>query len=551
MNTSEYLELIQTLSQGSLSSVQSGKDLSKLDQYLHIKRSIEDVLCEKMDSVNVENGGIVLLVGSAGDGKSHLVSTIRSREEYTDFCFYNDATESYSPTKTAVDTLKEVLIDYNDENINDTNKKLVLNINHGKLNAFIEDDEAKESYKHLINIVSKLYQENSFEVHDDNRIKIVQFNNIHIFELYKDSDEDYPVDSYFMKTFLQRITVQKASNPFYNAYLNSRPVDSNKIDPVFINFELLQDTDVQDCIIKYIIEAIIRFKIIVTPREFQDFVYSILVYEHRENYKEDQNLLDALLPTLLFTGTRNKIQTALSMLDPMKYSNTDHDSDLALLFTSSGMPQEFQAMIENFSALSSKISKFYESRKNLLKVSQFLFRLKHLFNYHSEKCEYKDFLKTLQGFYNEDGRYIYNLYSIINKVIPRHYGSYSSPENSIPLNIQGSHYKLFVPVNLKKSNFYYDYKDKNNFSLKITLEWSINTQKVKLPINYSLYEYLNNLSQGRLSLNCESDKNLEFSRFIRTLVNCSESDSEVIVMTSDNKKFKLSKEFNTLHYTIC
>ena len=556
MNNNSLYRIVQTLSQGSISSVQSGNDLNELDRYLHVKRDIEDVLCAEMNALNDSKGGIVLLVGSAGDGKSHLVSTIRNRPEYKDFVFYNDATESFSPSKTAVDTLKEVLINFSDDNISSTSSKMLLNINHGKLNAFIEDSESKIKYSKLIDYVSKIYEDGRRELPSNPRIKVVQFNNVQIFNFYKDrSDVDYPVDSTFLRSYLEKITVKDVSNPFYRAYLESKPIDESKADPLILNYEMLQLPAIQDSIIKYTIEAIVRFKLIVTPREFQDFIYSILVFDDAEEYSEAKHFVEALLPTLMFNGTRSKMQRILSQLDPLKASNTLHDSDLALLFTSPKIPDGYidESLFPVDSLIMTKVASMYKNnRKNVMRTTQFLFRLKHLCCYHSEKSEYKEFLKILLGFYNYNGQTIYKLYDMVHNVIPRHYGSYTSPENTVPLNIQGSHYKLFVTIEKPKpGDPSVIYQTSSMFSLKLILKWRIGGSDVYLPVDYSLYEYLSSLDKGRLSLNYESDKNLTFSRFIRELVSHSNCEDEVVVMTSDNRKFKFSKEFNILSFRPC
>ena len=556
MNTNKFYKIVQTLSQGSISSVQSGRDLNDLDKYLHIKRNIEDILCAEMNKLNESKGGIVLLIGSAGDGKSHLVSTIRNRPEFKDFVFYNDATESFSPSKTAVDTLKEVLINFSDENIGITSSKMLLNINHGKLNAFIEDSESRIRYSKLINYISMIYEDGRRELPTNPRIKIVQFNNVQIFNFFKDRlDIDYPVDSTFLRTYLEKITAKDDANPFYQAYLESKPIDESKVDPLFLNYEILQLPAIQDSIIKYTIEAIIRFKLIVTPREFQDFIYSILVFEDAEEYSESNHFVEALLPTLMFNGTRSKMQRFLSQLDPLKASNTLHDSDLALLFTSPQIPEGYidASLFPIDSLIMTKVASMYKNnRKNVMRTTQFLFRLKHLCYYHSEKEEYREFLKILLGFFNYNGQTIHKLYDMVHNVIPRHYGSYTRPENTVPLNIQGSHYKLFVTIDKPKPGTpSVMYQESSIFSLKLILKWRIGGDDVCLPVDYSLYEYLSSLDKGRLSLNYESDKNLTFSRFIRKLVSHSNCEDEVIIMTSDNRKFKFSKEFNILSFRPC
>ena len=101
------------LSQSSVHSVQSGITLSKLDAYLHVERPVESRLLEKILSIDEVGGGLILLVGSAGDGKSHLISKVKAVCDWDDTCFYNDATASSSPKKTALDTLKEALVDFN------------------------------------------------------------------------------------------------------------------------------------------------------------------------------------------------------------------------------------------------------------------------------------------------------------------------------------------------------------------------------------------------------------------------------------------------------
>ena len=547
-------QLLTCLSQGSSDSVQDGLTLSTLDKYLHIKRSIEDTLAAKMTAINSENGGIVLLIGSAGDGKSHLISTIREDIQFEGFRYHNDATESYSPTKTAVECLKDVLIEYSDERINSTEQKLVLAINIGKLNALIEDPEVKERFSVLVDFVNPLFEEGSLNLQDSKRIKVVQFTNQQIFEFDKDNDSEYPVDSIFLREFLKRITDQNTENPFYTAYKNSIPLDNAVTDPVVLNYQLLSIPDVQNTIIKLVIESIVRFKLMVTPREFQDFVYTILVYEDLEHYTDDKCFLEALLPTMLYCGNRSKIQRAIAQLDPLKYSNTKHDNDLAPLFTSAEVPAGFidETINEYSPTLMNKVRLMCaNNRKNIMRTTQFLFRAKHLLSYHSESTEYISYLRALRGFFNSDGQEVQALYQMVNTVIPRHYGSYYSPEKTVPLNIQGSKHRLFATINLTPSEFFSYYEDANVFSLVLVLTWICQGATVTLNVDFQLYEYLFCLNNGKLSLNFDSSKNMSFSHFIRELVSKSENNSEIIVMTADNQKYVLQRQFGVISYRKC
>ena len=97
MAASQLKEAFLHLSQHSVDSVQNGKSFTKWDEYMHVDRPIESKLMEKMDEIDNAGGGIVLLVGSAGDGKSHLISRIKQMSDWGDGSFYNDATASSSP----------------------------------------------------------------------------------------------------------------------------------------------------------------------------------------------------------------------------------------------------------------------------------------------------------------------------------------------------------------------------------------------------------------------------------------------------------------------
>ena len=132
MKDSKLYQVLSTLSQSSAESVQTGNGFSDIDKYLHTERPISDELMDRMIEIDNAGGGIILLVGSAGDGKSHLLSKIKDLVDWGDKAFYNDATASCSPNKTAIETLIAGLEDFSDVNIDTTSKKKVLAINLGK-----------------------------------------------------------------------------------------------------------------------------------------------------------------------------------------------------------------------------------------------------------------------------------------------------------------------------------------------------------------------------------------------------------------------------------
>lgn len=379
MVVSRLKEAFLHLSQHSVDSVQNGKSLTEWDEYMHVDRPIENKLYESMDEIDSVGGGIVLLVGSAGDGKSHLLSRIRQISDWGDGCFYNDATASSSPKKTAIDTLKEALVDFKDTNIQNTTSKLVLAINLGKLNALIDDEDFKSEYRGIVEVVAPIFDDDDTTPPvDTERVKVVMFVNQQIFEFHATSS-DYQIESQFLSSIMERIVKKEDVNPFYKAYKEDLEAGVCTKNPIILNYEMLSLAEIRNCIVMTVIEAIVRFKMNITPREFLDFLYSIMVYP--KEYNEKKDFYEALLPTLLYCGSQNMIQKAISKLDPLKCSSTKHDKQLSVLFTSYSIPKSYFS-VEELSHLPSELIKrtneFYSNNgRDIERTTKFVFRLKH------------------------------------------------------------------------------------------------------------------------------------------------------------------------------
>lgn len=547
MAATHLKEAFSRLSQHSVDSVQSGMSFSDLDDYMHVERPIESRLLNKMCEIDDAGGGIVLLVGSAGDGKSHLISKVKSVSDWEESCFYNDATASCSPKKTAVDTLKEALIDYKDESIGSTDRKLVLAINLGKLNALIEDPEVQSEFSELVRCARPIFDEDSTPPIETDRIKFILFTDEQIFEFNVDSETKYPVSSNFLSSIFKRITAKEKKNPFYTAYREDIENGADAVDPLILNYELLSSLEVQNSICMIIIEAIIRYKLIITPREFLDFVYSIMVYPHYDEYRSREDFFEALLPNLLYCGRENTIQKAISNLDPLKHSCTDHDKQLSVLFTSYSIPATYfdpQVLDSIPKDLITRTNEFYSNNgKDIERTTKFVFRLKHFMSYHSESSVFTSYLSVLRGVFTADVHKMQEIYDMVGRAITRHYGSYYSKPNMIPLNIQGGRYRLFANQSLKpeliKASF--DNKNPTAFSLRFDLSWEFPSGNVSLRMDYPLYSYLYELNNGKLALSYENEKDLTFSRFIRQLIGKCNCRQELTVVKFDTTEMKLSE----------
>ena len=130
---------------------------------------------------------------------------------------------------------------------------MLVAINMGKLSAFIDDDEVQTEFSEIANCAKTLFDEDNLRHKETNRVRIVSFANHQIFELFPEcKDSIYPVDSFFIKKVLCKITDDSCGNLFRTAFNNSKPIGVD-FDPCYINYQLLSIPAIQDTIIKIII----------------------------------------------------------------------------------------------------------------------------------------------------------------------------------------------------------------------------------------------------------------------------------------------------------
>lgn len=554
MKETALLRQLRRLCHGSQEAVQNGSGLNELDRYLHVERPIENTIKESLNKIRDLNGGMILLVGSAGDGKSHMISTLKA--VYGDFNFLNDATEGCSPSMTAVETLKYAMEEFSDDKIANTKEKLFIAINYGKLLDFIEDSYIKENYIELTSCVEEM---KPITESVSKKIIIISLSHLQSFELNIDST-DKPVDSYFMNSVLEKIVNKSDDNKFYQAYLEDKQKQGlfsfDTIDPIQLNFEILSEKAVRDSIVQMIIEAIIRYDLIVTPRDFLDFIYSIIVFPRWKEFNESKEFFKAVLPSLLYNSSENKIQKALALLDPLKISSYEHDRELSFLFSLQEYNDnlitkgDFALNSDLSTSLKTELEKFIaNNNKYKVELSGLILRLQHIFCYHSESKAYVKFLKCLQGYYKEDSMAYEEMDELVKNVIPRHYGSYYSDSDLIPLNIQGRKYKIFARLSMPTADFMpsFDSSQPYIFDKNIKLFYDFKLEDpIELVMDFHLYEHLHELNEGKLATSYEGERNLNFSNFVRVISGFSDAAQEVIIIDNENNRTRLSFKYKKL-----
>lgn len=163
-----FIAVLSKLRKLSMESVENTASFDDFKKYLHVLRPVEEELRSLLNRVNAVNKKtLILLCGSAGDGKSHLLSYLRNADSanlLNGFELYNDATESSAPLLTAGQTLTSAqndllllgcVIKNYDERIISMSPLHPLNVLY-QLNL-LEENDVGEIRENLIEKLSPLY----------------------------------------------------------------------------------------------------------------------------------------------------------------------------------------------------------------------------------------------------------------------------------------------------------------------------------------------------------------------------------------------------------
>ena len=331
---SYLLNELSKLSASSKEVVESLEEMDYFKQYMHVDRTIQDQLLDMIKkSSQVEGCQLILLCGSVGDGKSHLLSYLKSKnkELLDEFEFHNDATESSDPKLDEIQTLLKVLEDFSDENINKSNKKLILAINLGVLNNFIESEEVKSNYTLLKRFIddSKVFEQDDIsENYESDKFKLVSFGDYSFYELTQ-----YGPKSDYINNILQKVVSKEYGNIFNKAYLLDK--ENGLYNSMMVNYEMLSLDSVRKQVVNLLIKSLVKSKKILSTRDLLIFIYDLLVPSKFE--KNKITLLD-LIPNKIFISRESgEFLKIISYEDPINLRSSYIDKLLITLNTANNI----------------------------------------------------------------------------------------------------------------------------------------------------------------------------------------------------------------------
>lgn len=562
----EFISELRRLSKLSAEAVQNLDHFDPLKKYMHITRHTEiDFKQLLLKIAEVNHKQLVLVCGSAGDGKSHLLSYLKYSEQdhiLDSYTIINDATESDAPNQTAIETLAERIAAFRDDRLNDGGReKVVLAINLGMLNNFIDSEQGKYFGK----LKQYVLNNNIFSVaqplpfNKDEVFHHIDFSNYQLYTLTADGAR-----SDYLTELFEKVFGNNTCNPFYNTYINQGSTCPHHTQcPVRHNFEFLMKEDVRKLLIQRIIEVCIKDKLVITSRDILNFIFDAVVSPDFDE-KKLWNLLSnpaKFLETYISYTTPMLIfenRGTSSLIDCMTENAATSDNiekrdcdvldfyaadDITPIVLSELNGSEYSHILHSigFSAIDN-------GRDPLKKyVYKFLRNYKKLTDSKELKADrlYLSFVQDLYHAYAGNIKHLKNLYSSVKHSIYSWNGTYGT--DLICIDDSSDDYSILEQLNIK-----YDVAQGSGdeevlqFAPVIMVRFSneTKTEQVSFSIDYSLYRVIMAMKDGYCPTSQDRNVHADFSSGIMALSEFGTKKSRVYIVSkrkTRNMKFLLEE----------
>lgn len=528
---------------------------------MHISRNVEEELIEILHKIEVSGRkSLVLLCGSAGDGKSHLLSYLKNDLKLLDnYVVYNDATESSAPSKTAIETLSEALQGFSDKNLDQPGKNFILAINLGVLSNFVESTYG-EAFKQLreyvinSNILTNQLDEKGYE--KNSAFQHVSFSDYHMYNLTM-----HGINPEYVERILEKIFHMGLENPFYDAYNKCKECPLSKKCPVKHNYEFFTNEKNRKYVANTLVEVIIKDKEILTTREILNYIYDIVVAQNFNHKKIAQSLtnevsflkeyISDITPSLMYEYTdKSVLLNQLQKYDPLLVRSEQADENAISYYVSSDVSEEVISAIgkETYSKVlcqASAIEKINSDKVLKAQLFNILERLKKI------KCDiiqdkaYMSFLNALYYFNTGTTKKYGEIYEVVEDAIIQWCGNeeqdnicFDDSHEGIALyeHIEFEPY-LDISGNVKKND------ELQRFVTFITVKYENKKtgEIISLDIDYSLYELIYKLAAGYIQTAEDRNNHADFISFIQKMLRTGSADKEIFLVTDDNRKAIIEK----------
>lgn len=520
---SNFVDMIQFLSATSKESIVNTEEFNKFNRYMHVERNIQNVLEAELEAMKYKDKALVFLVGSVGDGKSHLISYLNSvrSDLFEGVEIYNDATESDNPHKTAVETLSNKLGGY----FSGKYKKMIIAINIGMLHNLLTYLVKKDLLSNLIHIIedSKIFSSEGMEdiIYRSEDVRFISFLKEEIYTV-----KDGNIESEFYNNILSKVFTQSEENPFYAAFVKD---DGDKREePIYINYRLLLNPRVQATIRFLLIKIQIENKRILTTRSVLNFLYDIIVPE--TNAKNN----DSYLPTLLFENhERSQVLKSIAEQDPLLTQSTLLDQLNIDLYNAIDFEKQCKDILgESFYSEVEPIILLIKGLDKHKRKFEMIIRLHFLYDFSNYGTEhYLSFIRLYDAI-DKSNKAKKEVYSKLLKAL---YAWNGSPQdNYIYSDSIKPNSKLLLGLNIKPKILSIE----SSRNMTIDVKMDINDNIYQLNIDYNLFNLLEKIDEGYILKETDKEGAVMFSKFIEDILNEIKSlDSTIIHLTRSNASY--------------
>ena len=561
MENCKLVDELNRLRKSSRDSIDGIGDFGDFKKYMHISRNVEEELIEILHKIEVSGRkSLVLLCGSAGDGKSHLLSYLKNDLKLLDnYVVYNDATESSAPSKTAIETLSEALQGFSDKNLDQPGKNFILAINLGVLSNFVESTYG-EAFKQLreyvinSNILTNQLDEKGYE--KNSAFQHVSFSDYHMYNLTM-----HGINPEYVERILEKIFHMGLENPVYDAYNKCKECPLSKKCPVKHNYEFFTNEKNRKYVANTLVEVIIKDTEILTTREILNYIYDIVVAQNFNHKKIAQSLtnevsflkeyISDITPSLMYEYTdKSVLLNQLQKYDPLLVRSEQADENAISYYVSSDVSEEVISAIgkETYSKVlcqASAIEKINSDKVLKAQLFNILERLKKI------KCDiiqdkaYMSFLNALYYFNTGTTKKYGEIYEVVEDAIIQWCGNeeqdnicFDDSHEGIALyeHIEFEPY-LDISGNVKKND------ELQRFVTFITVKYENKKtgEIISLDIDYSLYELIYKLAAGYIQTAEDRNNHADFISFIQKMLRTGSADKEIFLVTDDNRKAIIEK----------
>lgn len=566
MGKCKFVDELNRLRKSSSDSIDGTDAFDDFKKYMHVSRSAEKDLIEILHKI--EDSGrksLVMLCGSAGDGKSHLLSYLKNDLRLLDNYFvYNDATESSAPNKTAIETLTEVLQGFSDENLEKPGKNLILAINLGVLSNFVESsygDSFKQLRQYVINSNILTNQLNKTVFEKNSAFQHISFSDYHMYNLTA-----HGVKPEYLERLLEKVFCMEFGNPFYNAYNKNciKECPLSQKCPVKHNFEFLANEKNRKYVANALVEVTIKDKEILTTREILNYIYDIIVAQNF-NYNKMVKMLHSstnevsflkeyisdITPSLMYEFTdKSVLLNRLQKYDPLLIRSEQADEDAISYYVLSDVSNEVISMLDKevYSKVlcqQSAIEKINSDKVLKAQLFNILERLKKFKSDIIHDNAYMSFLKMLYYFNTGTIKKYGELYDLVKMAVIQWCGN----EDQDDICFDTCHDGIALYEHIEFEPYLDDSLGiKNNEELQsflsfitVKYEGKKTGEIISLDIDYSLYELIYKLNAGYIQTAEDRNNHADFISFIDKILGTGSADKEVFLVTDDNRKAIVEK----------